>query len=82
MAAPVVSGLAALILDFYPNLTSADVKRIIMASVTKTNQTVFRPGSEDKDSVSFQTLSVTGGIVNAYNALKMAEQVSSGKARP
>jgi subtilisin family serine protease len=82
MAAPVVSGLAALILDFYPNLTAGDIKKIIMASVTRTNQTVSRPGSEDKDSVSFQSLSVTGGIVNAYNALKMAEQVSDGKARP
>jgi subtilisin family serine protease len=82
MAAPVVSGLAALILDFYPNLTAGDIKKIIMASVTRTNQTVSRPGSDDKDSVSFQTLSVTGGIVNAYNALKMAEQVSNGKARP
>ncbi len=82
MAAPVVSGLAALILDFYPNLTSTDLKNIIMASVTKTDQSVSRPGSEDKDSVSFQTLSVTGGIVNAYSALKMAEQMSNGKARP
>jgi len=53
-----------------------------MTSVTRTNQSVSRPGSDDKDSVSFQTLSVTGGIVNAYNALKMAEQVSNGKARP
>ena len=82
MAAPVVSGLAALILDFYPNLTSGDLKKIIMASVTRTSQSVFRPGTDDKDSVSFQSLSVTGGIVNAYNALKMAEQVSNGKARP
>jgi subtilisin family serine protease len=82
MAAPVVSGLAALILDFYPNLTATDLKNVIMASVTKTDQSVSRPGSEDKDSVSFQTLSVTGGIVNAYNALKMAEQMSNGKARP
>jgi len=82
MAAPVVSGLAALILDFYPNLTAGDIKKIIMASVTKTNQTVFRPGSDDKQTVSFQSLSVTGGVVNAYNALKMAEQLSNGKARP
>ena len=82
MAAPVVSGLAALILDFYPNLTSSDLKKIIMASVTRTNQTVFRPGSDEKDSVSFQSLSVTGGIVNAYNALRMAEDVSNGKAKP
>ena len=83
MAAPVVSGLAALILDFYPNLTASDVKTIIMESVTRIDQSVVRPGKEDRNpSVPFGTLSITGGIVNAYNALKMAEQVSSGKARP
>jgi subtilisin family serine protease len=83
MAAPVVSGLAALLLDFYPNLTASDLKKIIMESVTKIDQSVVRPGKEDRNpSVPFGTLSITGGIVNAYNALKMAEQVSGGKARP
>jgi subtilisin family serine protease len=83
MAAPVVSGLAALILDFYPNLTASDLKKIIMESVTRIDQSVVRPGKEDRNpSVPFGTLSITGGIVNAYNALKMADQVSSGKARP
>ena len=30
----------------------------------------------------FGSLSISGGIVNAYNALKMADEVSAGKARP
>lgn len=82
MAAPVVSGLAALILDFYPNLTATEVRRIIVTSVTKhTDQMVTQPGS-DKNTVSFGSLSVSGGIVNAYNALKMAEQISNGKVQP
>jgi len=82
MAAPVVSGLAALILDYYPNLTASDVKRIIMSSVSRhADQMVKKPGADD-EKVPFGSLSVTGGIVNAYNAMKMAEQVSSQKARP
>jgi subtilisin family serine protease len=82
MAAPVVTGVAALLLDYYPNLTAADLKAIIMTSVTKlSDQVVVRPG-EDKAMVRFGTLSVSGGIVNAYTALKLAEQVSNGKARP
>ncbi len=81
MAAPVVSGLAALILDYYPNLTAADLKHIITSSVMRVDQSVVRPGSESSHT-AFSSLSVTGGIVNAYNALKMAEQVSDGKARP
>jgi len=82
MAAPVVTGLAALIMSYYPNLTAADVRKIILASVSKhTDQMVIKPGT-DSEKVPFGSLSVTGGIVNAYNALKMAEEVSSGKLRP
>jgi subtilisin family serine protease len=81
MAAPVVSGLAALIMDFYPNLSASDVRKIIVSSVSKfSDQMVKRPGGNDQ--VTFGSLSVSGGIVNAYNALKMAEAMSSGKARP
>ena len=85
MAAPVVSGLAALIMDYYPNLTAADIKRIIMTSVSKhADQQVMRPSSEPGPGVKvpFGSLSISGGIVNAYNALKMAEEVSNGKPRP
>jgi subtilisin family serine protease len=81
MAAPVVSGLAALIMGYYPNLTASDVKRIIMSSVTRVDQPVVRPG-EDGPRVPFASLSVTGGIVNAYNAIKMADEMSSAKPRP
>ena len=82
MAAPVVTGLAALIMSYYPNLTAADVRKIIMASVSKhTDQMVVKPGT-DSEKVPFGSLSVSGGIVNAYNALKMAEEVSRGKLRP
>jgi subtilisin family serine protease len=75
MAAPVVSGLAALIMDFYPNLTASDVKKIITSTVSNySSQMVARPG--DKALVPFGSLSITGGIVNAYNALKLADQMS------
>jgi subtilisin family serine protease len=84
MAAPVVSGLAALLMGYYPNLSSADIKRIIMSSVMNTSgQMVKQPSAEGTGQmVPFGSLSVTGGIVNAYNAVKMADEVSNGKARP
>jgi subtilisin family serine protease len=81
MAAPVVSGLAALIMSYYPNLTAADVKKIIMNSVSKTDQMVTKPG-EDSAKVPFASLSITGGIVNAYRAIQLAEEMSSGKVHP
>jgi len=72
MAAPVVTGLAALLLAYYPDLTAADLKRIILESATRyTNQSVVKPGSSEGAKVSFGSLSSTGGIVNAYAALKI-----------
>jgi subtilisin family serine protease len=78
MAAPVVTGVAALLMSYFPSLTAADVKRILVASATRHgDMMVTRPGGDTK--VPFGTLSGTGGIVNAYNAVKMAEQ---GGVRP
>lgn len=74
MAAPVVTGLAALIMSYYPNLTVAQVRRIILDSATRYNSASLVPGSKSGETVPFASLSVTGGIVNAYNALKMAQQ--------
>jgi subtilisin family serine protease len=84
MAAPVVTGLAALLMDFYPNLTASDIRKVIVESVTKLgDQMVAKPGAKPGDpKVPFGSLSVTGGIVNAYNALKLAEEISNGKPRP
>jgi cell wall-associated protease len=74
MAAPVVSGVAALLMAYYPELTAADVREILMASVTKLGDvTVQPPGAPPTARVKFGELSVTGGIVNAYDAVKMAE---------
>jgi subtilisin family serine protease len=76
MAAPVVSGLAALILSHYPDLTAVQVKEIILKSVRKVGGKVKH---QDEKGVSgrilFSELSRTGGIVNAYNALKLASEM-------
>lgn len=80
MAAPVVSGVAALLMSYYPNLSAADVKRILLDSVTRyADQQVVRPGAENGEKVPFGSLSATGGIVNAYQAVKLAEQLSQTK---
>jgi cell wall-associated protease len=74
MAAPVVSGLAALILSYYPTLKPAEVKDIIMKSVTKVNHKVrYKNDKGETVRAMFAELSVSGGIVNAYNALLLAD---------
>ena len=73
-AAPVVSGVAALVMAYHPELSASDVRRILLESATKlADRMVARPG-EDNHAIRFGDLSVTGGIVNAYNALKLADQ--------
>jgi subtilisin family serine protease len=74
MSTPIVTGLAALIRSYYPELTAVQVKQIIENSVVKPDASIknVRPGSQSTE-VSFESLSKTGGIVNAYYAVSAAE---------
>lgn len=74
MASPVVAGLAALIRSYYPKLKAVEVKDIILKSVVKVNQSVEINGETGAKTVPFSDLCVSGGIVNAYNALKLAAE--------
>lgn len=80
MASPVVAGLAALILSYYPALSPVQVKEVIERSVTPVTEQVVMPGKEDK--VAFQTLCRTGGIVNAYEALRLAATLKGTRVMP
>ena len=77
MASPVVAGLAAFVLSYYPDLTPQQVKQVIEQSAAKTDSTVKNP--ETGDAVALSELSATGGLVNAYEAVKLASSLSSGK---
>jgi cell wall-associated protease len=73
-SAPIVTGIAALIREYYPKLSAKQVKQAIMESATPiTDVKVFKPGT--KELVSFDTLCKTGGIVNAYRALDIASKM-------
>ncbi|MGX5690113.1 S8 family serine peptidase [Arcticibacter tournemirensis] len=72
MAAPVVAGVAALIRSYYPSLTAVQVKDIIMKSVTKVDQKVKVKEDGSTKRVKFSDICISGGVVNAYNALQMA----------
>lgn len=73
MASPVVAGLAGLIRSYYPKLTALQVKDIILKSVVKINHNIKnREKNGEEKEIPFADLCVTGGIVNAYNALKLA----------
>lgn len=79
MASPVVAGVAALVRAYYPDLTAVQVKDILMKSVVPVNQQVMKPGT--KEMVPFSQLSVSGGVVNVYNALELAAKTKGKKSK-
>ena len=76
MASPATAGVAALLLSYFPELTADQVKNILKQSTRKFDGLkVTKPGSSE--DVPFSQLSVTGGLVNAYEAVKLAETIKS-----
>lgn len=65
MASPIVAGVAALVWSHYPKLTAVEVKQIIMNSVNKDPQ--------------LKDISVSGGVVDAYKAVQLAEEMYKNK---
>ena len=74
MASPNAAGVAALIRSYYPKLTAPQVKQILMDSGVASPLTVKL--GETKESRVFKDASKSGKMVNAYNALLMADKMS------
>lgn len=70
MASPVVAGVAALVLSYYPGLSPEQVKYAIEKSATPVPSKVKVPGSDEVTLLS--DISTSGGILNAYGAVKLA----------
>lgn len=81
MAAPMVSGLAALIMTYYPELSAGQVKDVILKSAVLNRDAMVRlpvstEGSTKSEKVSFRELCVGGGIVSAFTAVQLAEELN------
>ncbi len=75
MASPNVAGVAALIRSYYPKLKAAQVKQILMSSGLAIKMPVILSG-DPENKRTLDNASTSGKIVNAYNALIMAEMMS------
>lgn len=75
LAAPIVSGIAALILSHYPELKPQQMIEILLSSTHNVGKVkVYTPNTTDpkRKKTKFKKLSKSGGVVNAYNAFQLA----------
>ncbi len=79
MASPVVAGLAAFILEYYPTLSAKQVKMVIEKSSQNPSVKVKIPGTSEQ--VNLADISKSGGIINAYEAIKLASTIK-GELKP
>ena len=82
MSSPIVAGIAALIRSYYPGLTAVEVKKCILGSADTTyiNEVFFTPGSRT-EKIPMREVCATGGIVNAYHAVLLANELYLSKQR-
>ncbi len=74
MASPSAAGVAAILMSYFPELTAAQVKDILVGSARKFDHLkVTEPGG--KREIEFSELSLSGGLINAYEAVKMAQEI-------
>ncbi len=78
LASPVASGVAALLRSYFPKLTPEQVIHIMVTTGTPIPGEVGIPG-HDEQLAPFSTLSVSGKVINAADAVKMALEMEKRK---
>ena len=81
MASPVTAGVAALVWSYYPELSMKELRECLVSTTVKIEDWVNVPGSGGNKQIEFKDLCNTSGVVNAYNALKKAEEIVSAKKK-
>lgn len=76
MACPVVAGTAAFLLEYFPKLTPQQLRYCIMKSAVAPGVKVNKPGTDE--TVYLSDISQSGGIINAYEAAKVAATLKQG----
>ncbi|GAB3808199.1 S8 family peptidase [Spirosoma humi] len=81
MAAPMTAGVAALLRSYFPKLTAVQVKDILLRSSYKPDVQVRKPGRSGQ-MTAFKNLSQSGGLLNAYEAVKLVlSELPGGPAK-
>ncbi len=80
-AAATTVGVAALMKAYYPELTGTQIRNILLESVTsrkdaEVEKAIVVNGQHTQDLFLFGDLCLSGGIINAYQAVVAADKVS------
>lgn len=78
MASPVVAGTAAFLKSYFPKLSPQQIKYCIEKSAQAPTEQVRKPGTDEM--VPMSELAVTGGVINVYEAAKIASTLQGSKA--
>jgi cell wall-associated protease len=76
MASPVVAGAAAFLLEYFPYLTPKQVKYCLEKSAAPITAKVKKPGTDEM--VNLSDISRSGGVINVYEAAKIASTLKAG----
>ncbi len=81
MACPMVVGVAAMLKSYFPEMTMKEIKDVILSSSKSYAGTMqVLPGTAT-EQVDFAKLSVTGGVVNVYSAVKACLAIEKAKKK-
>ena len=75
-ASPATAGVAALVMSYFPNLTPVQVKEVLVKSSRKFDNLMVKK-SDKTGLVKFSELSSSGGLLNAYEAVKLAQSMET-----
>lgn len=84
LGAGIAAGVAALVKGYYPTLNGSQIRTLLMETVTpregaEVEKEHIVNGRLANDIFLFEELSGSGGIINAYNAVRAAEQATGKK---
>lgn len=81
LAAATTVGVAALIKAYYPHLTGTQIRNILLETVTSRKEAevekgIIVDGKPTQDLFLFGDLCLSGGIINAYQAVVAADKIA------
>lgn len=74
-SSPVTSGVAAMLMSYFPDLKAHEIRDILRESTRKFDGLKVRK-PDTLEEVRFDQLCIAGGIINAYEAVRLAMRVS------